>query len=164
VAGSGRRGGVPVEGGSGGVAAASGVVLRLEAEARGSCGHCVGAGRKARRRGGSGRRQHPFKGGAAEGARGKSGDAWKGTRRGPWLPPVGHNSGGAATADSGPVAARAGGTRVRTVAGGAGSLASGVRLTAGRHRGERRGACVGRPRKEMEWAELGENTKWVGPG
>jgi hypothetical protein len=35
VAGSGRRGGVPVEGGSGGVAVSSGVVLRLEAKARG---------------------------------------------------------------------------------------------------------------------------------
>jgi hypothetical protein len=34
VAGSGQRGGVPVEGGSGGVAASSGAVLRLEAEAR----------------------------------------------------------------------------------------------------------------------------------
>jgi hypothetical protein len=34
VAGSGRRGDVPVEGDSGGVAASSGVVLRLEAKAR----------------------------------------------------------------------------------------------------------------------------------
>jgi hypothetical protein len=34
VAGSGRRSGVPVEGGSGGVAASSGAVLQLEAEAR----------------------------------------------------------------------------------------------------------------------------------
>jgi hypothetical protein len=34
VAGSGQRGGVPVEGGSGGVAASSGAVLQLEAEAR----------------------------------------------------------------------------------------------------------------------------------
>jgi hypothetical protein len=35
VAGSGRRGGVPVEGGSGGVAVASGAVLWLEVEVRG---------------------------------------------------------------------------------------------------------------------------------
>jgi hypothetical protein len=34
VAGSDRRDGVPVEGGSGRVAASSGVVMRLEAEAR----------------------------------------------------------------------------------------------------------------------------------
>jgi hypothetical protein len=42
---------VQVEGDSGRVAAASGAILRLEVKARGSCGHCVGAGRKARCRG-----------------------------------------------------------------------------------------------------------------
>jgi hypothetical protein len=81
----------------------------------------------------------------------------------PWLPPVGDNSGGAATTGSGPVAACAGDARVRTVAGDAGSLMSGARLAEGGHRGERRGARLGRPGKEMEWAKPGENTKWVGP-
>jgi hypothetical protein len=78
---------------------------------------------------------------------------------GPWLPPVGHSSGGVATAGSGPAVVCVDVARVRTVAGGAGSLMSGARLAAGGF-----GACVGRPRKEMEWAKPGENTKWAGPG
>jgi hypothetical protein len=50
-------------------------------------------------------RQHPFKGGGGdtmEGGRGKSGDAWRGSRRGFWLPPMGDSSGGVAQ----PAAAR----------------------------------------------------------
>jgi hypothetical protein len=38
--------------------------------------------------------------------------------------------------------------RVRTVAGGTGSLTSRAWMVAGGH-----GACVGQPGKEMEWAE-----------
>jgi hypothetical protein len=56
------------------------------------------------------------------------------------------------------------GARVRTVAGDAGSLMSGARLAARGRRGERRGARLGRPGKEMEWAKPGENAKWAGPG
>jgi hypothetical protein len=118
VARSGRRGGVPVEGSSDVVAAASGAVRRLEVEVRGSCRRCIGARRKARH---EGRRGHNG------GGQGKSGDTWRGTRRGA-LAPTG-----------------------------------GARLAAGGRGGERRGAHVGRPGKEMEWAEPGENTKWAGP-
>jgi hypothetical protein len=57
-----------MEGGSGGVAAASGVVLRLEAEARGELHQ---SGKKSTVRGGGGDpigdgRQHPFNGGSGE--------------------------------------------------------------------------------------------------
>jgi hypothetical protein len=83
---------------------------------------------------------------------------------GPWLPPVGDSSGGVATVGNSPAAARAGGARVCTVVGGARSLTGGARLVAGGHGGERRGAHVGRSRKEMEWAEPRENVKWAGPG
>jgi hypothetical protein len=71
--------------------------------------------------------------------------------RGAWLPPVGNSSGGAA--GSGLAVARVGGTRVRTVAGGAGSLMSEAQLAAGGHGGERHIVLVGRLGKEMEWAE-----------
>jgi hypothetical protein len=83
VAGSSRRGGVPVEGGFGEVVVSSGAVLWLEAEARDGT---AGAALERRRKHGAGekkshrRRQHPFKGGdggdAAEGA-GESGDVWR---------------------------------------------------------------------------------------
>jgi hypothetical protein len=78
---------------------------------------------------------------------------------GPWLPPVGHSSGGTATADSGSTVACVDVACVHTMASGAGSLMSGARLAAGGF-----GACVGRPRKEMEWAKPRENTKSTGPG
>jgi hypothetical protein len=75
----------------------------------------------------------------------------------------GDSSGSAAMAGSGPAAARAGGARVHTVAGSIGSLMIEARLAVGGRGGERRGAHVGQPGKEMEWAELGENAKWAGP-
>jgi hypothetical protein len=78
VVGSGQRGGVPVEGGSSGVAVASWVVLRLEAEARGRYGRCVGVGRKARRRGGGIR---PMVGGSPL-LKGAAGMQWRGGVRG----------------------------------------------------------------------------------
>jgi hypothetical protein len=37
------------------------------------------------------------------------------------------------------------------------------RLAAKGHGGERHGARMGRLRKEMKWAEPGENAKWSGP-
>jgi hypothetical protein len=76
VAGSGRRGGVLVEGGSGGVAASSGAVLRLEAEAREGT---AGVASERRRKHGAGEKNPVgdsntlLKGGrrdAAEGGRG----------------------------------------------------------------------------------------------
>jgi hypothetical protein len=64
VVGSGRCGGVPVEGGSGGVAAASGAVQRLEVEARGELWALCQSRKKSTTWGGpaGGGRQHPFKG------------------------------------------------------------------------------------------------------
>jgi hypothetical protein len=65
VAGSGRHGGIPVEGGSGGVAASSGAVRWLETEARGGLRHGVGAEKKNTTWGGGGIKpvaaQFPFK-------------------------------------------------------------------------------------------------------
>jgi hypothetical protein len=87
VAGSGRRGGVLVEGRSGGVAASLGVVMWLEEEARwwGDCGCSVRGEKKNTAGGGGGIRlatvRFPFKGGRREcsgGGVGKSGDAWGG--------------------------------------------------------------------------------------
>jgi hypothetical protein len=77
--GSGRCGGVPVEGGSSGVA-----VLRLEVEAKGDYGHGVGAEKKNTLWGGGfgqRRRGSRLKGddeNAVEGGPGESGDAWGG--------------------------------------------------------------------------------------
>jgi hypothetical protein len=83
VVGSGWRGGVSVEGGSGGVAASSGAVLWLEAEVReGVAGAASGrdekhgAGGKNSTGGGW---QRPFKGGCGRGGGAEeSGDAWGG--------------------------------------------------------------------------------------
>jgi hypothetical protein len=52
------------------------------------------------------------------------------------------------TAGSGPAVTRVGGARVRTMAGGSGSLTSGAQMATGG-----RGAHVGQPGTEMEWAE-----------
>jgi hypothetical protein len=91
--GSGRRGDVSVEGDSGGVAASSGVVLRLEAEAWE--GTASAASERDEKHGAgenfSGRRwaTAPFKGGGGGGTQrrgaGESGDAWgrAGERGGP---------------------------------------------------------------------------------
>jgi hypothetical protein len=146
AAGSGRRSGVPVEGGSGGVATSSGVILWLEAEVReGTAGVASeerrkhGAGEKNPACGDDGTLLKGAVGMQRRGGWGKSSDVWRGSRRGgPCLPPMGDSSGDA---------------RVRTVASGVGSLASGARPAAGGCGGVRRGACVGWPGKEMEWAE-----------
>jgi hypothetical protein len=133
VAGSGRRDDIPVEGISGGVATSSGAVLRLEAEARKGIA-CVASGQRRK------------------GSRGKSSDVWRGSRRG-GAPTGGGQLGRRGTTGSGPAAALACGARVRTLVGGAGSLTSGARMAVGGH-GEREArARVGRPGKEMEWAE-----------
>jgi hypothetical protein len=93
VVGSGRRGGVPVEDDSGGVAASSRVVLRLEAEAREGCGRGIGAEKKTRCRGEKSRRrqQHPFKGGGTQrrGGGRESGDACSGAGEREWGPGCG---------------------------------------------------------------------------
>jgi hypothetical protein len=82
VAGSGQRGGVPVEGGSGGVVASSGAVLRLEAEAREGT---AGVASERRRKHGAGEKNPVgdsntlLKGGptgCSGGGGGESGDAW----------------------------------------------------------------------------------------
>jgi hypothetical protein len=65
-----------------------------------------------------------------------------------WGQPMWHG-----TAGSGLATAFVGGTRVRTVAGGTGSLTSGAQMATGGYGGERRGARMGRPGTEMEWAE-----------
>jgi hypothetical protein len=134
MAGSDRRGGVPVEGISGGVATSSGAALRLEAEARkGIAGAASGQRRK--------------------GSRGKSSDVWRGSRRGGPAPTGGGQLGRRGTTGSGLAAAPACGARVRTLVGGAASLTSGACMAVG-GRGEKEArARVGRPRKEMEWAE-----------
>jgi hypothetical protein len=84
VVGSGRRGGVPVEDDSGGVAASSRVVLRLEAEAREGCGRGIGAEKKTRCRGEKSRRrqQHPFKGGGTKRRGGAGSQATRAAERG----------------------------------------------------------------------------------
>jgi hypothetical protein len=146
VAGSGRRSGVLVEGSSGGVAASSGAILWLEAEMREGT---VGAASEQRRKHGVGEKNPAsgdggtlLKGAAGMKRRGGLGEVERcveGLKEGgPCLPPMGDSSGGA---------------RVCTVAGGVGSLASGARLAAGGCGGVRRGACMGWPGKEMEWAE-----------
>jgi hypothetical protein len=89
--GSSRRGGIPVEGGSGGVAAASGAVLRQEAKARGELWALHQSGKKSTAR-------FPFKGGAAgrsgggRGSRVTRGGRNGGERGGPGV--AGNGSGG----------------------------------------------------------------------
>jgi hypothetical protein len=149
VAGSGRRSGVPVEGGGGlggGLAArggGEGGVVGAASERKEK--HDVEGGDPA----GDGR-HHPFKvgqRGTVEGGRGKSSDAWRGMRRG-GLALIG--GGQLGRRGNGPVTARAGG---------AGSLTSGARLAVGGRGGERCRTRVGQPGKEMEWGEPRENAK-----
>jgi hypothetical protein len=108
----------------------------------------------------SGGRQHPFKGGRRGRSGGGSGEVERRVERheeGGWLPPAGGSSGGAATAGSGPTVTCSGG--VCPHSGGQRRVADEqARLAVGGH-----GACVGRPGKEMEWAEPGENAKWARP-
>jgi hypothetical protein len=69
------------------------------------------------------------------GGQGKSGDAWRGARRGGGLAPTGRGQlGRRGTAGSGLAVARTGGTLVRTVARGTESLTSGARMVAGGRR------------------------------
>jgi hypothetical protein len=84
VAGSGRRGGVLVEGGSDGVTAASKAVLMLEVKAREELRALRQSGTKSTAWGeknpAGGGRQHPFKGGGGgtqQRGSGKSSDAWR---------------------------------------------------------------------------------------
>jgi hypothetical protein len=128
VVGSDRRDDVLVEGDSarGGGSLGGGPAARGGGEG-GSCGRCVRAERKARCRGDpiSGGRQHPFEGGW----RGRSGGGSGEVRR----HMEGHKGGGhdshrrgiARVVRERLAAARAGGARARTVAGGAGSLMRG---------------------------------------
>jgi hypothetical protein len=90
-------------------------------------------------------RRCPFKGRGGEaatgaGVSGKIGRHVEGSRRGPWLPPMGT----ARVARHGQQRPSRG-ARVHTVAGGTGSLTGGARMAAGGHGVERRGARVGRP-------------------
>jgi hypothetical protein len=70
----------------------------------------------------------------------------------------GHEEGGLAPIGGGQLGRRGNGP-VTARAGGAGSLTSGVRLAVGGRGRERCGTRVGRPGKEMEWGESGENVK-----